>query len=146
LTLRKKNAVIVLSLQALSQLDGANNSFATLLQACPTRIYLPNPDATSPGIRAVYEACGLNPRQIEVIASARRKRDYYFVDPDGCRRYGLALTPVDLAFFGTLPGRSLQETHAVMDQHIKAHGDRWPAAWLRTFGLAPQAAQLETLF
>ena len=146
LTLRKKNAVIVLSLQALSQLDGANNSFATLLQACPTRIYLPNPDATSPGIRAVYEACGLNPRQIEVIASARRKRDYYFVDPDGCRRYGLALTPVDLAFFGTLPGRSLQETHAVMDQHIEAHGDRWPAAWLRTFGLAAQAAQLETLF
>ena len=81
-----------------------------------------------------------------MIASARRKRDYYFVDPDGCRRYGLALTPVDLAFFGTLPGRSLQETHAVMDQHIEAHGDRWPAAWLRTFGLAAEAAQLETLF
>jgi type IV secretion/conjugal transfer VirB4 family ATPase len=145
LTLRKKNAVIVLSIQALSQLD-ANNSFATLLQSCPTRIYLPNPDAISPGIRAVYEACGLNERQITLIAGARKKRDYYFVDPDGCRLYGLALTPVDFAFYGTLPGRSLQETHAAMDQHKAIHGDRWPVAWLKTYGLTEEAASLATLY
>jgi type IV secretion/conjugal transfer VirB4 family ATPase len=143
LTLRKKNAVIVLAVQALSQLEN-NHSFSTLLQSCPTRIYLPNPDAISPSIRPIYEACGLNPRQIELIASSmRRKRDYYLANPDGCRLYGLALTPAELAFFGTLPGRSLQETHAVMDQHIDLHGDGWAAAWLRTCGLAAEAETLD---
>ena len=145
LTLRKKNAVLVLAIQVLSQLEN-NNSFATLLQSCPTRIYLPNPDAISPGIRPVYEACGLNPRQIELIAQARKKRDYYLANPDGCRLYGLALTPMDHALFGTLPGRSLQETHALMEQHIEAHGRRWPAAWLRTCGLSESAVTLDQLY
>ena len=145
LTLRKKNAVLVLAVQVLSQLEN-NNSFATLLQSCPTRIYLPNADAVSPGIRAVYEACGLNPRQIEIIARAPRKRSYYLTNPDGSRLYGLALTPADLAFFGTLPGRSLQETHTEMDQHIERHGDRWPVAWLRTCGLPEQAEALNRLY
>jgi len=145
LTLRKKNAVLVLAVQVLSQLEN-NNSFATLLQSCPTRIFLPNADAVSPAIRPVYEACGLNPRQIEIIARAPRKRSYYLTNTDGSRTYGLALTPADLAFFGTLPGRSLQETHAEMDQHIERYGDRWPAAWLRTCGLPEQAEALNRLY
>jgi type IV secretion system protein TrbE len=145
LTLRKKNAVLVLAIQVLSQLEN-NNSFATLLQSCPTRIYLPNADASSPGIRPVYEACGLNPRQIELIARATRKRSYYLTNTDGSRLYGLALTPVDLAFFGTLPGRSLQETHAELDLHIERYGDRWPVAWLRTCGLPEQADALNRIY
>lgn len=145
LTLRKKNAVLVLAIQVLSQLEN-NNSFATLLQSCPTRIFLPNADAPSPSIRPVYEACGLNPRQIEIIARASRKRSYYLTNTDGSRLYELALTPVDLAFFGTLPGRSLQETHVEMEAHIERHGRRWPVAWLRTCGLSEQAEALNQLY
>jgi type IV secretory pathway VirB4 component len=137
--------VLVLAIQVLSQLE-SNNSFATLLQSCPTRIYLPNADAVSPAIRPVYEACGLNPRQIEIIARAPRKRAYYLTNTDGSRLYGLALTPTDLAFFGTLPGRSLQETHAEMDLHVERHGDRWPVAWLHTCGLPEQAEALNRLY
>jgi type IV secretion/conjugal transfer VirB4 family ATPase len=144
LTLRKKNAVLVLALQALTQLQN-NNSFSTLLQSCPSRIYLSNSDATSPAVRPIYEACGLNPRQIELIAKARKKRDYYLNNPDGSRLFGLALTPADLAFMGTLPGRSLQETHAAMDHHREVHGRRWTAAWLRTCGLPDEADALDHL-
>lgn len=145
LTLRKRNAVLVLALQALSQLE-SNGSFSTLLQSCPTRIYLPNPDATSPGIRRVYESCGLNETQIELIARLTSKRDYYFTSPAGSRLYGLALTPADLAFYSTLPGRSLQETNHAMDQHARENGPRWPVAWLRTCGLPDEAAALNRTY
>jgi type IV secretion system protein VirB4 len=144
LTLRKKNAALVLAIQALSQLE-SQDSFSILLQSCPTRIYLPNPEATSPDVRAVYQACGLNPRQIDQIAAGRKKSDYYLSNPDGSRLYGLALTPAELAFFSTLPGRSLQETHLMMDQHIADHGRRWPAQWLLTCGLPQEAASLDQL-
>jgi type IV secretion system protein VirB4 len=141
LTLRKKNAVLVLALQALSQLE-SNNSFSTLLQSCPTRIFLPNSDAGSAGIRGVYEACGLNHRQIALISSSRKKRDYYLANPDGCRLFGLALTPPELAFFGTLPGRSLQDTHAEMHRHMQLCGRAWKSEWLKTFGLPEDASRL----
>lgn len=143
LTLRKKNACLVMAFQALSQLVDTG-TFATLLQSCPSRIFLPNPDAESPSVRAVYEACGLNDRQIQLVAHATRKRDYYITNPEGARLYGLALTPTDLAFLSTLPGLSLQETHLQMQRHIAEHGPNWPAHWLRTCGLPDEAARLET--
>ncbi len=142
LTLRKKNAHVVLAFQTLSQLD-ANSSFSTLLQSCPTRIYLPNDNAVSPDVRRVYEACGLNPRQIELIAQAQRKRHYYFDNPDGARLFELALTPPELAFYGTLPGKSLQETHAAMKRCIEAYGANWQVHWLRLAGEPAAAAELD---
>jgi hypothetical protein len=33
-----------------------------------------------------------------------------------------------------------------MDQHIALHGDGWPAAWLRTCGLAGEATTLDNLY
>src|SRR5262249_33780256 len=59
LTLRKKNACVVLAIQALSQL-GQNDSFSILLQACPTKIFLANETAASPTLAPLYQACGLN--------------------------------------------------------------------------------------
>jgi type IV secretion system protein TrbE len=141
LTLRKRNAAIVLALQALSQL-GDSDSFGMLLQSCPTRIFLPNDAATSPAVAPFYAACGLNPRQIEVIARARRKSEYYFANPDGARLFGLALTPAELAFYGTLPGQSLQETHEAMRAAMAQHGSAWPVAWLHAAGLKDAARQL----
>jgi type IV secretion system protein VirB4 len=144
LTLRKRNAGIVLAFQALSQLE-ANSSFSTLLQSCPSRFYLPNDNAISPTVRTVYEACGLNPRQIELIAKARRKMDYYFVNPDGARLCSLALTGPELAFYGTLPGLSLQETHKAMRTCIRTHSPHWQPQWLRLAGEPAAASELENL-
>jgi hypothetical protein len=33
-----------------------------------------------------------------------------------------------------------------MDQHKAIHGDRWPVAWLKTYGLTEEAASLATLY
>jgi hypothetical protein len=43
-----------------------------IIESCASRIFLPNPQATEPQIRTIYEGFGLNSRQIEIVATAAR--------------------------------------------------------------------------
>jgi|CXWL01.1.fsa_nt_gi type IV secretion system protein VirB4 len=96
-TLRKKNVAVVFATQSLA--DIANSAIApALVESCPTRIYLPNERAFEPQQRRAYEQFGLNETEIELIATAQRKRDYYYASPKGRRVFDLALGPVALAF------------------------------------------------
>ena len=42
-----------------------------IIESCASRIFLPNPQATEPQIRTIYEGFGLNSRQIEIVATAQ---------------------------------------------------------------------------
>ena len=108
LTLRKQNAAVLLATQSLAQLYESPNR-AILLESCPTKILLPNPEATAPGNIGLYRDLGLNDTEIELIARARRKRDYYFKSPRGSRLFELGLGPAALAFLGTPEGRTPPE-------------------------------------
>ncbi len=95
-TLRKKNVAVVFATQSLA--DIADSDIApTLIESCPTRIYLPNERAFEPQQRTAYERFGLNETEIDLIATAQRKRDYYYASPLGRRLFELALGPVALA-------------------------------------------------
>ena len=50
---------------------------------------MPNPQATEPQIRMIYEGFGLNSRQIEIVATAQPKRDYYYQSRLGNRLFDL---------------------------------------------------------
>lgn len=81
-TLRKQNVSVIFATQWLS--DIAESSIApAIIESCPSRIFLPNDRAIEPQARAVYEAFGLNDRQIEIIARAVPKRDYYYQSRQG---------------------------------------------------------------
>jgi type IV secretion system protein VirB4 len=96
-TLRKKNVAVLFATQSLA--DIANSAIApALVESCPTRIYLPNERAFEPQQREAYERFGLNETEIGLIATAQRKRDYYYASPKGRRVFDLALGPVALAF------------------------------------------------
>ena len=96
-TLRKKNVSVIFATQSLA--DIANSSIApALIESCPSRIFLPNERANEPQQRAIYDAFGLNERQIQIIAQATPKRDYYFQSRKGNRLFDLALGPIALAF------------------------------------------------
>ncbi len=98
-TLRKKNVAVVFATQSLA--DVADSAIApALIESCPTRIYLPNERAFEPQQRQAYERFGLNETEIDLIATAQRKRDYYYASPKGRRLFELALGPVALAFCG----------------------------------------------
>ena len=61
--------MLVLAVQTLAQLT-QNDSFNTLLESCPTRIFLPNPAASSHAVADFYRACNLNYKQIQRIAES----------------------------------------------------------------------------
>jgi len=126
-TLRKKNASVVFATQSLS--DIADSAIApAIVESCPTRVFLPNERAIEPQITAIYRRFGLNDRQIEIIARATPKRDYYAQTRSGNRLFELGLGPVALAFCAT----SSKTDHAAITRVSAEHGrEGFTAAWLR---------------
>ncbi|MEQ8934406.1 MAG: conjugal transfer protein TrbE, partial [Amphiplicatus sp.] len=116
-TLRKKNVAVVFATQSLADIAGASIAPA-IVESCPTRIFLPNERALEPQQRETYERFGLNPRQVEIIARATPKRDYYFQSPLGARIFELGLGPVALAFCGS----SSPADQKLMDEIVEAGG------------------------
>lgn len=121
--LRKANCSVILATQSLDDL--AKSDIAdVLVESCPTKIFLPNP-AINDKSKVLYESMGLNSRQIEIIKSARSKRDYYLVQGNHRRLYSLALGPLALAFTGV----SSKEDLAKVRHMESAFKERWPEHW-----------------
>lgn len=130
-TLRKKNASVVFATQSLSDIDGSAIAPA-IIESCPTRLFLPNERAIEPQIAAIYQRFGLNDRQIEILARAVPKRDYYCQSRRGNRLFELGLSEVALAFTAS----SSQADQAAITRIIAEHGqDGFARAWLAHRGL-----------
>jgi type IV secretion system protein VirB4 len=131
-TLRKKNVSVVFSSQSLADIE-ASPIAPVLVESCPTRIFLANERAIEPQITAVYERFGLNARQIEIIARATPKRDYYCQSRRGNRLFELGLGQVALA----LCASSDKAAHALIDELLR-DGARpyFLEAWLYANDLA----------
>ncbi|HHZ07251.1 MAG TPA: conjugal transfer protein TrbE [Rhizobiales bacterium] len=145
-TLRKKNASVVFATQSLSDIDNSPIAPA-IIESCPTRLLLPNERAIEPQIAAIYRRFGLNDRQIEILARAMPKRDYYCQSRRGNRLFELGLSDVALA----LCAASSKTDQAAIDRILAEHGrDGFLPAWLRHRGVAwaadliPSLTNLET--
>ena len=130
-TLRKKNASVVFATQSLADIESSSIAPA-IVESCPTRIFLPNERAGEPQIARIYERFGLNARQIEIVARATPKRDYYCQSRPGNRLFDLGLGEVALAFCAA----SSRTDQRRIEELCAAHGrDGFAAAWLRDRGL-----------
>jgi type IV secretion system protein VirB4 len=138
-TLRKKNASVVFATQSLSDIHGSVIAPA-IIESCPTRIFLPNERAIEPQIMAIYRHFGLNDRQIEILARATPKRDYYCQSRRGNRLFELGLGDAALAF--TAASSKTDQT-AIGELMAKHSQDGFAAAWLRRKG-ADWAADILT--
>ncbi|GGO99738.1 conjugal transfer protein TrbE [Stakelama pacifica] len=137
-TLRKKNASVIFATQSLADIEGSAIAPA-IIESCPTRLFLANERALEPQIMGVYRRFGLNDRQIEIIASATPKRDYYCQSALGNRLFDLGLGPVALAFAAASSRTDLGAITALLE----AHGpDGFAAAWVRHRGLSWAADHL----
>ena len=138
-TLRKKNVAVVFATQSLA--DIASSSIApAIIESCPTRIYLPNDRAIETQTREIYERFGLNQKQIEIIARATPKQDYYAQTARGNRLFELDLGPLALAICSA----STLQDHKLMDQLLKDHNSMgFVIAFLRAKGFEAEAAMIE---
>ncbi|PWJ76334.1 type IV secretion system protein VirB4 [Pseudaminobacter salicylatoxidans] len=130
-TLRKKNASVIFATQSLSDIDGSKIAPA-IIESCPTRLLLPNERAIEPQITTIYRRFGLNDRQIEILARATPKRDYYCQSRRGNRLFELGLSEVGLALCAV----SSKSDQALIDEIFAEHGrDGFLAAWLKARGV-----------
>src|SRR5690606_9268470 len=106
---------------------------------CPQRIFLPNDRASEPQARAAYERFGLNERQVELIARAAPKRDYYLQSRRGNRLFDLGLGRIALAFCGASEPAAQRRIDRLLADHGAAG---FAGRWLEACGLAWAAAAL----
>ena len=126
-TLRKKNASVIFATQSLSDIDSSNIA-PVIIESCPTRLLLPNERAIEPQITAIYRRFGLNDRQIEILARATPKRDYYCQSRRGNRLFELGLSEVGLA----LCAASSKSDQTLIANLVAEHGrDGFLGAWLQ---------------
>jgi type IV secretion system protein VirB4 len=132
-TLRKKNVAVVFATQSLTDVASSTIS-ASVMESCPTRIFLPDSRAEEPSFRDLYQSFGLNDQQITILQRAIPKRDYYYQSPAGNRLFQLGLGDVGLAFSrGGSP-----EVQVAVPRILAENGaDRFATAYLREF--APNA-------
>ena len=98
-TLRKKHVSVVFATQEIA--DAADSPImATILSACHTKIYLPDEEALTPAMTDSYRKFGLSDTEITLLATAQKKRDYYYRSVKGRRLFTLNMGPVALAFAG----------------------------------------------
>jgi type IV secretion system protein TrbE len=136
-TLRKKNASVVFATQSLADID-ASRIAPAIIESCLTRLFLPNERAIEPQITAIYRRFGLNDRQIEILARATPKRDYYCQSRRGNRLFELGLGEIAL----TLTAASAKSDQALIDRLLAEHGrEGFLTAWLTARGV-PWAVDL----
>jgi len=126
----KKNCLVLLATQSLT--DAANSGILdVIVESTATKIFLPNVYARDEDTAALYRRMGLNARQIEILATATPKRQYYCVSEAGRRLYDLALGPLALSFVGATDKDSITTI-----QRLEAKfGADWTHEWLASRGL-----------
>jgi type IV secretion system protein VirB4 len=129
--LRKRNVAVVFATQSLA--DIAHSTIApAIVESCPQRVFLPNERAIEPQTQALYESFGLNARQIELIAQATPKRQYYLQSSVGNRLFELGLGPIALA----LCGASGPAEQRLIGELVARNPDAFAANFLQAHGLA----------
>lgn len=127
-TFRSKNASLVFATQSLDDVV-SSDIFATINDNVLTRIYLPNAKAKEQNTADSYRQFGLNSRQLDILANATPKQDYYLNSQRGNRLFQLGLDPLTLSVVGS---------SSTMDQNlidkIIANVEYFPAAFLDAKG------------
>ena len=135
-SLRKKNVGVIFATQSISDVLLNTTIVSSLLESCPSRIFLPNDRALEPQIQQSYQQLGLNERQIQLLATAKPKQQYYYQSTIGNRLFDLILEPIALAFCAASTPEdkkiinSLREKHPEHINFLQAYLEQKELAWV----------------
>ena len=128
--MRKNNCAVVMATQSLS--DAVNSGILDVIrESTASKIFLPNPHAKGEDTAEVYRRMGLNSRQIDIIAGAIPKRQYYYTSEEGNRLFELALGQLQLALLAV----SDKESLAKVKELEQRYGGGWLGEWLAFKGV-----------
>ena len=136
-TTRKKSVSLGFMTHSLSDVFGTELGRLTeigplLLESCPVRFYVANPEASKPTIRAIYRQIGLDDTAIDQIAIMRPQREYYYeLREVGQRPFTLQFSP----FMLDCMARNSSADHRLIDEILRKEGrEGFMAGWLRHHG------------
>jgi type IV secretion system protein TrbE len=139
-TMRKLNVNIVLVTLNVAQV--AKSSIKdTLLQQCVTTILTPNFKLDKDQqVRDAYTEFGLTTKQLNILSRAQARRQYYFMNPDGCKLFNLDMDDfvVSKAFFCRISIEDLLKAKELK----KYYQEHFAKKWLEYCGLQVYAMQL----
>ena len=138
-TLRKKNVYVVFATQEVADATSKPELLSTILSACHTKIFLPDEEALTPAMTQAYQTVGLTSAEIQILAKAQKKRDYYYRSVKGRRLFQLGLGPAALAFVGA----SSESDQRFMDEMVASRPpSEFAAALLERRGVTWAAADV----
>jgi type IV secretion system protein VirB4 len=130
--LRKANCAVILATQSLS--DASKSEITDIIiESALTKIFLPNRYAKEEDASALYKRFGLNDAQINILATAIPKRQYYYSSPLGYRLFNLELGLFALAFVGASSKEDIQTIQTLERQF----GEDWISHWLEMRKIDP---------
>jgi type IV secretion system protein VirB4 len=123
-TLRKKNALVIMTTQSLDDVSRAGIA-ASILDNVKTRIFLPNPNAEA--YRDLYQrGFGLLPGQVDRIREAMPKREYYIQTETVSRLVQVTFDAPLLAYL-----RSDVRAQRLFEQHRQSGDPQWQQRYLK---------------
>ena len=130
--MRKANCAVIMATQSLT--DAARSEILdVIVESTATKIFLPNVYARDEDTANLYRRMGLNDTQIDIVARAIPKREYYYVSEKGRRLFDLALGPLALSFVGASDKESVATIRALENRY----GEGWMDEWLKMRGAVP---------
>ncbi len=93
--LRKLNWAVIMATQSLSDAK-RSGILDVIIESCPTKLFLANPNAQQPEAAALYAEMGITESQRRIITELAPKREYYLTSPLGSRRFSLDIGPIGL--------------------------------------------------
>lgn len=98
--LRKKHVAVGFATQSIS--DASKSILCdTIIENCPTKFYLPNPQAMNS--LELYNRFGLSASDVTIVKKAQPQKEYYYTSPLGNRLFELNLGVLQLALTIKLP-------------------------------------------
>lgn len=126
-TLRKKNTGVIFATQELKDILDSS-LFTTILDACKTKIFLPNENAEADNYLPIYEKFGLNNKEIKILAKASPRKDYYYKSTKGSRLFQLALGKNTLKLVGANDPEIQKEARELYE--VLGGGEKFTKAYL----------------
>lgn len=131
--LRHISGAIIFAIQSSIDLvgDGSEETITKIRDNIATQIFLPNEKAMlDHNIRASYEKVGCNEREIEIIANAVRKREYFIKQDHGSQLINLTVGENTLAFTGKTQ-ENKEDLNAMI---VMSKEDNFAERWLEREG------------
>ena len=127
-TLRKYNCAVIMATQNIKELDDSG-IMPLVIDNCPTKIFLPNSNANSPKVRKIYEdAMGLSEKDVDIIAHARAKREYYSISP-----VGKGIFQLDMSYIGNVISSSDKIKNQYLTSLLNEKNENWLYEFLYHF-------------